>query len=147
MLLAVLFLVQQTFAKIVLINYDIKYNAKYCTLNMSIATNNDGDSLLNITHEAIVPIEKLSLTFTLQFPMDDKDKDYQIKFLKSTIDVCKITRGTMGNFIVKMLMDEFYKSADFKVACPFPKVTTFKVEAVDCLFPILGCLQSHQYQS
>ena len=57
-------------------------------------------------------------TFKYSIPSDEKDKHFQKTFLNSRIDLCKLNEGVRGNFVANMIMENFYKSADFVFQCP-----------------------------
>ena len=55
--------------------------------------------------------------------MKTKDDDSYSKLLfRTTIDVCKVIKGVMSNFIVKIIMESIRQSTDFALECPFKKV-------------------------
>lgn len=49
-----------------------------------------------------------------------KEKIYRCdkECVKTSIDMCKLSR-VQGNFLSKMLMENFYRSANFELRCPF----------------------------
>jgi hypothetical protein len=61
------------------------------------------------------------MTFKLSLPKGNHDKNYDLTILDSTVSVCNFYKGTRGNFIVKMLLDDFDKYFDCKFECPFKK--------------------------
>jgi hypothetical protein len=61
----------------------------------------------------------MSLSYFIQ--KDERDKNYEIKILESTVSTCRMNEGNRGNFLVKMLMDDFNQYFDFNFTCPFPK--------------------------
>lgn len=65
-------------------------------------------------------------TFTLSLQKSEKDNDYQNEILRSTINMCKLEDGVRGNFLTKMLMENFYNSSDFSLKCPM-KPRTFSL--------------------
>jgi hypothetical protein len=61
------------------------------------------------------------MTFKLSLPRNDQDKNYEFTFLDSTVSACNFDKGTRGNFMVRMLFDDFDKYFDCKFECPFKK--------------------------
>lgn len=79
-------------------------------------------TLLNVSAENFIDLDRLILTFVLSIPKNENDKNFDSKIMQSTLSSCKISEGNRGNFIIKMVMEEFEKNADFKFDCPFLKV-------------------------
>lgn len=95
-----------------------RHNPQYINLSLVLFTDQKGDSLLNYSITANTEMLKFMLTFTFSLPKNDDDKEYQNRVLRSTVDTCKMRAGSGGNFLVKMLMENFLKSADFSLRCP-----------------------------
>lgn len=96
-------------------------NSSIGNINVTSIKNSHGESLLNVQIEYYYDLAALFTTFIIAVPSDEKDKDFQKELLRSTINVCKIKQGVMGNFLIKTLMEDFEKYSDFKVECPFKK--------------------------
>lgn len=79
-------------------------------------------SYLNVSAENFVDLDKMIVSFVLAVPKNDHDKNFENVAMKSTLNSCKINEGVFGNFIIKMAMDDFDETADFKFSCPFRKV-------------------------
>lgn len=60
--------------------------------------------------------------FMFAIPRDKNDKNYENIVIKTSTNVCKLAQGVMGDFVVKMIMTDFHKFADFDIGCPFKKV-------------------------
>lgn len=78
---------------------------------------------MNISAENFVDLDRMILSFILAVPSSSGDK----VVMTSTLSSCKIHEGNRANFIIKMLMEQFEKVADFQFVCPFPKVERFIV--------------------
>lgn len=61
------------------------------------------------------------MTFIYSIPKNDRDKNYEFTVINSKISTCKIIQGTRGNFLMRMLFDDFNKYFNTTFACPFPK--------------------------
>lgn len=93
-------------------------NPQYLNLSVILFTDPNGDTLLNYTATTFVDMLKVSSTFSFFIPKNDEDSEYQNRVLRSTIDLCRLRTGAGANFIAKMLMENFHKSADFTLQCP-----------------------------
>lgn len=96
-------------------------NSSIGNINVTSVKNSHGESLLNVQFENYQDLSVLFSTFIITVPLDEKDKDFQRELLRSTINVCKVKQGVMGNFFIKTFMEDFEKYSDFKVECPFKK--------------------------
>jgi len=47
---------------------------------------------------------------------------YDISVFKTTFDICRFAKGIQSSFFVRVLFENFDKSADFKQTCPVKKV-------------------------
>ena len=84
--------------------------------------NKQKDTIMNITINFAYEVSKVMISFSFDVPKDNNDKNFERTIIKSTINVCKMFQGVMGDFIVKTIMDVLHKSVDFELKCPFPKV-------------------------
>ena len=82
----------------------------------------NGHSYLNASADIFEDLEKVILTFIFAIGSNENDKNYENVMMRSTVNTCKMHEGNRANFIIKMLMDQFTKTADFNFTCPFPKV-------------------------
>lgn len=93
-------------------------NPKYLNLSLVSFNGTNGDSLLNFTLQKNVSILKFNGAFSFSLPTFENDKNYDHQIVKSTVNMCKLVEGVRGNFITKMLMENFAESADFSLKCP-----------------------------
>lgn len=89
--------------------------------NLSVKVS--GESSISATFDSLFVIEKMMVQLKLMVPSDDNDKSFQKEFFRTSIDVQKLFNGVQGNFIVKVIMENFFKSIDFEPKLPFPKVS------------------------
>ena len=50
---------------------------------------------------------------------DSNDKEYTNVLLTTSVNVCSISKGVIGNFVSKIVMENFRKSSNFEMKCPF----------------------------
>lgn len=87
-----------------------------------------GHSYLNISAETLVDLDRMILSVVFAICKNENDKNYENVIMRSTRNTCKVNlNGTRGNFIIKMVLEEFTKSSDFNFTCPFPKVNITKI--------------------
>lgn len=84
--------------------------------------NKQDDTIMNITVNFAYEVTKIMISFSFAVPKDSNDKNFERTIIKSTVNVCKMFQGVMGDFIVKTIMDVLHKSVEFEMKCPFPKV-------------------------
>ena len=77
--------------------------------------------MFNMTIQQKVDMIKQVLLVSINRPKDENDRDYQLSILKTSIDLCKISKGVLSNIFVKTFMENFIKSADYQMKCPFLK--------------------------
>lgn len=85
-------------------------------------------SYLNVTAESFVDLDKMLLSIVFAITRTENEKIIENVLMRTTLNTCKINEGNRGNFIVKMMMEEIDRTADFKFTCPFPKVFIFNNE-------------------
>lgn len=70
---------------------------------------------INLPHE----VNKIMISFTFAIAKDKNDKNYERVVLQSTVNACKMLEGVMGDFLVKMIMENLRKHVLFELKCPF----------------------------
>lgn len=101
--------------------HSVQFNANPTYIaNLSIAVFNDteGVSRVNFTLMQIVDFVKVYVSISLLGASDEKSNDYNQQILKGNIDTCSVSKGTMGNFIIKMIADSIKKYSNYRFACP-----------------------------
>ncbi|KAG5674425.1 hypothetical protein PVAND_004397 [Polypedilum vanderplanki] len=94
---------------------------KYSNFSSKIFKNENNETTLDITINFAYDIEKILIAFSFSIPKDSNDKNFERILMKSTINACKMLQGIMGDFFVKMIMENLAKHAKFELKCPFPK--------------------------
>lgn len=77
---------------------------------------------MNITMDFAYDISKMMIYFVFSIAKDKNDKNYEKIILKSNVNACKMISGIQGDFLTKMIMEDFKNFADFELKCPLPKV-------------------------
>lgn len=105
----------------------VVYNSEPSNANVSAQVwQKGGHSYLNVSAETFKDLDRMILNFDFAIGKNEDDNNYENVLPRSTFSTCKIDRGVRGNFLVKIAMEDFEKTADFKFSCPFPKVNLFK---------------------
>jgi hypothetical protein len=94
----------------------------YSNFSSFITRNEQNETAVTVHVDFGCKIEKVFIEFTLSLPKDNNDKNYERNLVHSTINVCKMLNGVMGNFLSKMIMERLKKFATFDLKCPFAKV-------------------------
>lgn len=101
----------------------VAYNNDFRNANVSAVIWEHGShSYLNASGEIFKDLEKMNLFFEFAIGKSEEDKNYENVMMRSTLSSCKIQEGVRGNFIIKVAMEGFDKTADFNFTCPFHKV-------------------------
>jgi hypothetical protein len=87
-----------------------------------ISKNSEGFSVINVTMEFAYEISKMMINYELLVPKDKNDKNYEKLIIKSNVNACRMVNGIKGDFLTKMIMEDFKNYADFELKCPLPKV-------------------------
>jgi len=97
-------------------------NPLYANFSTSINKINVTDTAVNVYFEYFQDVTKFTVKFKLSIPKDKNDQNYEKVLLDSATNVCKMAKGIVGDFLVKMIMEDFSKFADFNITCPWKKV-------------------------
>lgn len=79
--------------------------------------NGNGNSLINASWFFIEEITKA----TMHWQISSQDKGNEIQILKSSADVCKISKGVVANFMVKLLIEKWKTDSNLRLECPIKK--------------------------
>lgn len=95
---------------------DFKANASYVgNFSFCVFNTSEGKSRLNLTMTQLVNFQKMSIKLSFDWTNAGK-KTYSLN-----IDICKMSRGTMGGLFVIMLHESLLRSSNIKFSCPQPK--------------------------
>jgi Protein of unknown function (DUF1091) len=98
-------------------------NGEYANFTHSIRKLDSGDTLLNFTHYYAADIFKILIQFEFNVQKDKNDRNYERQLIKTTVNVCKMSQGVLGDFLAKMIMENIHEFIDFEFKCPFKKVS------------------------
>lgn len=80
---------------------------------------------MNFTFTNFVEFIKIFPTITFALPRDSKDAEFSKVIMKATVDLCRIQEGVRGNFVIKMIMEQFENISNI-VKCPLkPKTVDY----------------------
>ena len=107
-------------------------NQKYVDSTMTFFKDQNNEAMLNMSVFQKVDMIKLVLLLSINRPKDENDRNYELSILKTSIDLCKISKGVLSNIFVKTFMENFIKTADYQMKCPFLKglVIILKINTV-----------------
>lgn len=88
---------------------------------MTLFNNGINNTLMNITFETFVVIERM-IYFKVKVAANKNDQNYQKDLIATVIDVKKFIKGIYGNFFVKSFAADYMKSIDFVPEFPMPIV-------------------------
>lgn len=84
------------------------------------------ESLLNISTEYFVDVQKILVSVNVNFPEDKSDKNFRREFFRTSIDGEKVFKGLYGNFVLRTFMENYLKSVGQKTVFPVKKVREVK---------------------
>ena len=79
-------------------------------------------TFINVTLDLAYDVTNVTVLFSFSIPKDKNDKNFERVILKSSVNLCKLFKGNVGNFLGKTLTELFDKFADFEPKCPIRKV-------------------------
>lgn len=90
--------------------------------NFTFAVFNDTDyiSKLNLSMSFEVKILKFIGYIDWKGSSQSRTKDYETTIIKQTVDTV-VSKGVLGNFLVKMIYDNIMKYSNYKFDCPQEK--------------------------
>jgi hypothetical protein len=97
-------------------------NDGYANFTYNLVKSDSGDSSMNITYYYGADIVKELIQFEIFVQKDQNDRNYERQLIKTTINVCKMADGILGDFVARMIMDDLHKFIDFDLKCPFRRV-------------------------
>lgn len=110
-------------AKIIFENFVSTSDPEIANFSSIITKSSNGISVMNITMDLAYEVSKMMLYFVFSIPKDKNDKNYEKILIKSSVNACRMVNGIQGDFLTKMIMEDFRNVADFELKCPLPKVS------------------------
>jgi Protein of unknown function (DUF1091) len=102
---------------------DWKVNPKYgsfALMNVWNDTKNISRFNFNVTSTKV--LKQFVLFYNVKVMSGDK---VEREGIKATIDMCKLTNGTLGNYLVKYVVAQMKDKTNFKFICPIPADTYY----------------------
>lgn len=81
------------------------------------------DSLISARFEVFTAIKRLNIQMKINVPADKDDKNFQKEVFRNSIDYKRLLEGARGNYVVQVLVDNFFKSLDFEPKLPMMPVS------------------------
>lgn len=104
---------------IVSCNYDV------ANLSMNVVNDGTHDTLISASAEYFAVVDKMIIQLKLNVAENEDDMNYRRELLSTTVNVQKLIKGVEGDFVVKTIMANYIKSADFELKMPINKVSNF----------------------
>jgi len=95
---------------------------RFSNWTASIRKDQQNDYFLTSSCTQHTDMTRVMFQITLALTKTLKDSEYDQIVHKTNVDVCKIANGIMSNFLLKVVMQNFRKSANFTPQCPIKKV-------------------------
>lgn len=70
---------------------------------------NRARTVFNVTIDITKPLYDIRIYVVLSIPKDHEDKNYKLKIIQTTFNVCKVMNGIAGDFIAKIIKDMLSK--------------------------------------
>jgi Protein of unknown function (DUF1091) len=110
--------------------------------NLTINVFNDslGDSRFNSSGILNRDVQRVKITAILRVKSTGS-RNYDKTFLQGDVDLCKIKKGAIGNFVVGIVMEHLKEYSNIIIECPFKKgfyyTTNFPINPtnMNTLFP------------
>jgi len=105
-------------AKIVF--YDIKYTSNpslIANMTASVFNDSNGDSRINYTTTLLVDLARNLVIFSIAPPENQNPNNV----VQGNFDPCKVSKGVLGGFVVKMIQDSLDKYSNYKFGCGMKK--------------------------
>jgi len=98
-------------------------NYNYANASFEVINDKDGEVLLSFVVDYKVEIFKEQILLKLATQKDAVDQNYERVIFNTPVDICKISEGVRSNIITRVVMENFMKSFDHDLKCPFKKVS------------------------
>jgi Protein of unknown function (DUF1091) len=112
---------------------------------MEVFNNSDGHSFINTTANLKDTFSKVKMFLTIKLRPENA-KTFDFVLLDTYANICNIQKGTIGSFLIRIMMEQLVKYSNFKPECPqragFYYSYNFPVRVVSDYFPrsILGAI-------
>ncbi|CRK89142.1 CLUMA_CG002903, isoform A [Clunio marinus] len=85
--------------------------------NISYTLQNDGihSTLINLTIETFYEVVKSRITGSINFPENDRDREYKRQYFKTSLDTARLLKGAFGNSITKALAQKILETKNLTI--------------------------------
>lgn len=91
------------------------------TFTANLFNNSAGITCLNLTAEQLIDYAKATMVVIVTGKMKKTDPEREI--YRGTINICNLAKGSMGNFLSRILSESLIKYSNYAVSCPQLKDT------------------------
>lgn len=89
---------------------------------MKVYDDGANGSLLYVHLELFAKIRKAVFNFKIYRPEFPNDQNFQKEFFRTSIDVESFFKGVQGNFVSRVVLENFVSSIDFEPKFPLKQV-------------------------
>lgn len=108
-------------------------NPKYLE-DLQVMTFNESDnSKCNISARSLVDFQRILLTICVSEKSSPASGDYDRIIMRSSVDICSLTKGIWGNFFSASLLQRMQQYSNLTLGCPLEKGFYYAVN-----YPILN---------
>lgn len=111
-------------------NIKIETNSTIATVKINHYNEANKDSTLSGVINNYVTAHDIRIYIVVKISSNSKIPDYNIEFLKTTVDVKKLFKGAFANPMVKSWTQNFFAAADFELKFPFVPVTQYRISTI-----------------
>ena len=98
------------------------FNQNYVSNFNFVAFNNSiGKSHVNFTFELLIDIDKIFNSCIINVKSNEGLRDYDLHFLRSALDTCKVSQGILGKYLLKNVQTNTQRFGNIPLACPHKK--------------------------
>jgi Protein of unknown function (DUF1091) len=80
----------------------------------------NADEVMCLNMSGYFPMDMLKATFqlTVKIKQNEDETGYDRQIFTATVDACKLGKGVLSNFVVKIIMDQMKENSNWKFSCP-----------------------------
>lgn len=97
-------------------------NKKVANFSVTFAHNDKRNAIVNLTIEIYKPLIKMMVYVKINVPENKDDRECKRQFLRTVVDVEKLSNGVQQNFLVAGYMENVKRFLDFEIQFPFRPV-------------------------
>lgn len=92
---------------------------------MKLFNDSNGVSRFNCSVTFVTEIMSPTIFIDFRVKTQQNIKDYNFKALEARVNVCKISQGVFGNFVIRYIMENLKNHSNFEFSCPMRAKTFF----------------------